>query len=101
MLNFLGKRLLRYPLILIALGWLGSARPAWAQLDNRAFLHPLPLGPQYERQPRSMCRAMKRRGIERRQQRRRRATVELDGRQIVRIRISRAVAPGGGKYELD
>ncbi len=50
MLNFLGKGLVRYPLILIALGWLGSANPAWAQLDNRAFLHPVPLGPQYERQ---------------------------------------------------
>lgn len=48
MLKFLGNRSLCTALILTLLAWLGAAGAARAQLNNQAFLHRLPVGPEYE-----------------------------------------------------
>lgn len=50
MLNFLESSRPSRALILTLVAWLGGMGAAWAQLDNRAFLNRLPLGPGYERQ---------------------------------------------------
>ncbi|WP_089332024.1 hypothetical protein [Hymenobacter mucosus] len=50
MLKFLGNSRVSTALILTLVGWLGTLRVAFGQLDNRAFTYPLPLGPSYERQ---------------------------------------------------
>lgn len=50
MLNFLSKQASRYALMLTLLGLLSCLNPAHAQLDNRAFLHRLPVGPAYDHQ---------------------------------------------------
>ncbi|WP_345109728.1 hypothetical protein [Hymenobacter algoricola] len=46
----MSKPPLRFFLILAGLAWQTGIGTAWAQLDNSAFLRPLPVGPQYERQ---------------------------------------------------
>ncbi len=48
MLKFLGNRLFYTSLILTLVGWLGSTGVGFGQLNNRAFLHRLPVGPAYE-----------------------------------------------------
>lgn len=50
MLKFLGKGRISTFLILTLVGWWGGLGQAFGQLDNRAFTHPLPLGPGYEHQ---------------------------------------------------
>ncbi|MDU0369281.1 hypothetical protein ACFPAF_02645 [Hymenobacter endophyticus] len=50
MLKFLENCRAATVLILTVVAWLGSTQAGWAQLDNRAFYHRLPLGPGYERQ---------------------------------------------------
>ncbi|WP_460612969.1 hypothetical protein [Hymenobacter seoulensis] len=50
MLKFLEQRTVSTSLILTLVAWLSTILSATAQLDNRAFTHPLPLGPAYERQ---------------------------------------------------
>ncbi|SHI67380.1 hypothetical protein SAMN02745146_1352 [Hymenobacter daecheongensis DSM 21074] len=50
MLKFLSMRGRRYCLILALLALGSGLTPAFAQLDNSAFLHPLPVGPAHERQ---------------------------------------------------
>lgn len=50
MLKYLANGRLSTVLILTLVGWLGRTAPALAQLDNRAFVRPLVVGPQYERQ---------------------------------------------------
>lgn len=50
MLKYLAKLRLSTTLILTLVGGLLVSRSTQAQLDNRAFLHPLPVGAQYTRQ---------------------------------------------------
>lgn len=50
MLKFLEYTRVSTGLILTLLAWLGSPLLGHAQLDNRAFMHRLPLGPGYEKQ---------------------------------------------------
>ncbi|SHK34442.1 hypothetical protein SAMN02746009_00764 [Hymenobacter psychrotolerans DSM 18569] len=52
MLKYLANGRISTVLILTLVGWLGRTTPVLAQLDNRAFMHPLVVGPQYERQMR-------------------------------------------------
>jgi hypothetical protein len=49
-LKFLGNSPISTALILTLVAWLGSFSPSLGQLDNRAFTHPLPVGPAYEHQ---------------------------------------------------
>ncbi|TGE10102.1 hypothetical protein [Hymenobacter fodinae] len=50
MLKFLGNSPFSTFLILTLVAWLSGLEPACAQLDNRAFTRPMPLGPAYEHQ---------------------------------------------------
>lgn len=47
MLKILGKRSFSTVLILTLVGYLSGTNLAWGQLNNQAFLHPLPIKPEY------------------------------------------------------